>query len=300
MNEGGHRCGVVALIGAPNAGKSTLLNRLVGHKVAIVSPKVQTTRARMLGIAMRGPAQLIFMDTPGIFAPKRRLDRAMVAAAWAGAGDADAVVLLVDVARGADGETDAIVDGLAKAKRHAILALNKIDRVPRERLLPLAQRLSRRGSFDAVFMISSLTGDGVEDLAAHLAQTVPAGEWLFPDDQLSDVPLRHLAAELVREQVFLQLHQELPYAITVETDAWEEHRDGSVKVTATIHVARESHKPIVLGRGGAQVKAIGAAARAELERLIERRAHLFLHVRVTEDWAEDRERYEAMRLSFEG
>jgi GTP-binding protein Era len=299
MSEAAHRCGIIALIGAPNAGKSTLLNRLVGHKVAIVTPKVQTTRARMLGIAMRGAAQLVFMDTPGIFAPKRRLERAMVAAAWAGTQDADAVVVLVDAARGLDHDTESIIAGLENAKRRAVLALNKIDRVPREKLLPLADTLAKRGIFDAVFMISSLTGDGVEDLADHLARAVPEGNWLFPDDQLSDVPLRHLAAELVREQVFLQLHQELPYAITVETDTWEELKDGGVKITATIHVARESHKPIVLGRGGAQVKALGAAARAELERLLERRVHLFLHVRVTEDWAEDRERYEAMRLTFE-
>jgi GTP-binding protein Era len=253
----------------------------------------------MLGIAMRGPAQLVFMDTPGIFAPKRRLERAMVAAAWAGAQDADAVVVLIDAARGVDRDTAGILDGLAKANRRAILALNKIDRVSREKLLPLADDLAKRGIFDTVFMISSLTGDGVEDLALDLARIVPEGNWLYPDDQLSDVPLRHLAAELVREQVFLQLHQELPYAITVETDEWEEHKDGSVKITATVHVAREAHKPIVLGKGGTQIKAIGAAARAELERLLERRVHLFLHVRVSEDWADDRERYEAMRLSFE-
>jgi GTPase len=207
-------------------------------------------------------------------------------------------VLRVDAARGLDEDTTRIIDGLQRNGRRAILALNKIDRVRREALLPLAEALNQRGIFDAVFMISSLNGDGVEDLAAHLARLAPAGPWLFPEDQISDVPLRLLAAELVREQVFLQLYQELPYAITVETDEWEEFKDGSVKITCTIHVARDAHKPIVLGKGGAQVKSIGAKARAELERLLERRVHLFLHVRVSADWTEDRERYEAMRLGF--
>ena len=293
------RCATIALLGAPNAGKSTLLNRLVGSKVSIVSPKVQTTRARLLGIALAGPAQLIFIDTPGIFAPKRRLERAMVAAAWAGAADTDAVVLLVDAARGLDADTRRIIDGLKAAGRRAVLALNKIDSVPRERLLPLTRELAKEKLFDAVFMISGLNGDGVEDLLRHLAGLAPIGPWLFPEDQISDVPLRLLAAEVVREQVFLQLHQELPYAITVETDLWEERADGSVMITATIHVARDSQKPIVLGKGGAQVKRIGATARAVLETLLERRVHLFLHVRVSEDWAEDRERYAAMRLDFE-
>jgi GTPase len=293
------RCGTIAVIGAPNAGKSTLLNRLVGAKVSIVTPKVQTTRARVLGIAIHGAAQLIFVDTPGIFAPKRRLERAMVAAAWAGAGDADAIVVLVDAARGVDADTERILAGLAAAGRRAVLALNKIDRVPRERLLPLADGLTKRGIFDAVFMISSLTGDGVPDLADYLAGIAPEGPWLFPEDQISDVPLRLLAAELVREQVFLQLHQELPYATTVETDDWEERNDGSVRITATIHIARDSQKPIVLGKGGAQLKRIGATARHALERVLERRVHLFLHVRVSERWTEDRERYQAMRLEFE-
>ena len=293
------RCGTIALIGAPNAGKSTLLNQLVGSKVSIVTPKVQTTRARVIGIAMRGAAQLVFIDTPGIFAPKRRLERSMVAAAWAGALDADLVVVLVDAVRGVDADTARIVDGLAKAGRRAVLALNKVDRLAREKLLPLAAQLSARGIFDEVFMISSLKGDGVGDLADHLARAAPEGPWLFPEDQISDIPLRLLASELVREQVFLQLHQELPYAITVETEEWEEHKDGSVRVAATIHVAREAHRPIVLGKGGAQLKRIGAAARVELGRLIGHQVHLFLHVRVTEDWTEDRERYNAMRLEFE-
>jgi GTP-binding protein Era len=299
MSEAARRCGTIAVVGAPNVGKSTLINFMVGSKVSIVSPKVQTTRARVLAIAMHGPAQLVFVDTPGIFAPRRRLERAMVAAAWAGARDADAVILLVDAARGLDSDTTRIIDELARAKRRAILAINKIDRVARDALLPLADELSGRGIFDAIFMISSLSGDGVADLARHLAALAPEGPWLFPEDQLSDVPLRLLAAELVREQVFLQLHQELPYAITVETDEWEERKDGSVKITATVHVARAAHKPIVLGRGGAQIKRIGATARAELERLLERRVHLFLFVRVTEDWTEDRARYEAIRLEFD-
>jgi GTPase len=299
MNGAEKRFGTIALLGAPNAGKSTLLNRLVGSKVSIVTPKPQTTRTRILGIAMRGTAQLVFIDTPGIFQPKRRLDRAMVRAAWAVASEADAVVLLVDAARGLDPDTERIIEGLAAAGRRAVLALNKIDRVPRAELLPLADQLSRRGIFDAVFMISSLTGDGVEDLAAHLAQIVPEGPWLFPEDQVSDVPLRFLAAELVREQVFLQLHQELPYAITVETDEWEERKDGSVRIVCTIHVARESQKAIVLGKGGAQAKRIGIAARRELEQALERRVHLFLNVRVSKEWAEDRARFEAMRLEYE-
>jgi GTP-binding protein Era len=293
------RCATIALLGAPNAGKSTLLNRLVGSKVAIVSPKVQTTRARLLGIALRGEAQLVFIDTPGIFAPRRRLDRAMVAAAWAGAQDADLVVLLLDAARGVDANSAAIIAGLESAGRHAVLAINKIDLVAHEVLLPLTQQLSARSIFDAVFMISSLTGDGVEDLARHLATIAPEGPFLFPEDQISDAPLRLMAAELVREQVFLQLHQELPYGATVETEAWEERDDGSVKISAVLHIARASHKPIVLGKGGAQLKRIGSAARVELERLLERRVHLFLFVRVSEGWTEDRERYEAMRLPFE-
>jgi len=293
------RCALVAILGAPNAGKSTLVNRLVGGKVSIVSPKVQTTRSRVLGIAIRGETQLVLVDTPGIFPPKRRLERAMVMAAWAGAEDADLVVVLVDAARGFDEDTTRIVDGLAAADRRAVLALNKIDRVPRERLLPLAAEADRRGIFDAVFMLSGLTGDGVEDFALHLAQVAPEGPWLFPEDQLSDMPERLLAAELVREQIFLQLHQELPYGATVETEQWEERPDGSVRIECVIHVARDSHKPIVLGAGGARVRSIGAAARAELQRVLDRPVHLFLQVRVTADWSEDRARYEAMRLDWE-
>jgi GTPase len=293
------RCGYVALVGAPNAGKSTLLNQLVGAKLSIVSPKVQTTRSRLLGIVIAGEAQLIFVDTPGIFAPKRRLDRAMVAAAWAGADDADIVVLLVDAARGVDADTEAIIARLKAAGRRAVLALDKVDLVAPAQLLPLADRLSREGIFDPVFMVSGLTGDGVGDLRGHLAAALPEGPWLFPEDQLTDLPQRVMAAETTREQIFLQLHQELPYAATVETERWEERPDGSVRIEQVVHVQRTSQKAIVLGKGGRQIKEIGARARAELEQVLGRRVHLFLFVRVSEDWTEDRERYKAMGLDFE-
>lgn len=293
------RCGYIALLGAPNAGKSTLLNRLVGAKLAIVSPKVQTTRARLLGIVARGELQLVFIDTPGIFAPKRRLERAMVAAAWEGAKEADIDVVLVDASRGLDADTRRILDGLkAAGKRRAVLALNQIDKAKREALLPMAAALAQAYEFERVFMISGLNGDGVEDLLAYLAGAVPEGPWLFPADEMTDAPLRLLAAEITREQIFLQLHQELPYASTVETEAWEEFADGSVKISQLIHVARDSQKPIVLGKGGSRIKSIGEAARAELEKLLGRRVHLFLQVKVSGDWTEDKERYEAMRLDF--
>ncbi|MGA2088331.1 MAG: GTPase Era [Stellaceae bacterium] len=293
------RCGYIALLGAPNAGKSTLLNRLVGAKLAIVSPKVQTTRARLLGIVARGESQLVFIDTPGIFAPKRRLERAMVAAAWEGAKEADIDVVLVDASRGLDADTRRILDGLkAAGKRRAVLALNQIDKAKREALLPMAAALAQAYEFERVFMISGLNGDGVEDLLAYLAGAVPEGPWLFPADEMTDAPLRLLAAEITREQIFLQLHQELPYASTVETEAWEEFADGSVKISQLIHVARDSQKPIVLGKGGSRIKSIGEAARAELEKLLGRRVHLFLQVKVSGDWTEDKERYEAMRLDF--
>jgi GTP-binding protein Era len=293
------RCGYVALVGAPNAGKSTLLNQLIGAKVSIVSPKVQTTRARVLGITVAGEAQLIFIDTPGIFAPKRRLERAMVAAAWAGAEDADLVVLLVDAVRGVDEDTRRILDGLTSAGRRAVLVLNKVDLVEPQRLLPLTDALRREGLFDAVFMVSALTGDGVDDLRRHLAAALPQGPWLYPEDQLTDLPQRLIAAEVTREQVFLQLHQELPYATLVETEGWEEREDGSVKISQVIHIQRPGQKAIVLGKGGRQIKDIGARARSELERMLGRRVHLFLFVRVSEDWTEDRERYKAMGLEFE-
>jgi GTP-binding protein Era len=293
------RCGYIALLGAPNAGKSTLLNRLVGAKLAIVSPKVQTTRARLLGIIAREESQLVFIDTPGIFAPKRRLERAMVNAAWEGAKEADIDVVLVDASRGLDADTRRILDGLkAAGKRRAILALNQIDKVKREALLPMAGAMTQAYEFERVFMISGLNGDGVEDLLAYLAGAVPEGPWLFPADEMTDAPLRLLAAEITREQIFLQLHQELPYASTVETEAWEEFADGSVKISQLIHVARDSQKPIMLGKGGSRIKSIGEAARAELEKLLGRRVHLFLQVKVSGDWTEDKERYEAMRLDF--
>jgi len=293
------RCGHVALIGAPNAGKSTLLNRLVGRKLAIVTPKPQTTRTRLLGIATEGPAQIIYVDTPGIFIPRRRLDRAMVAAAWSGAEDADETVLLVDAARGIDRDTRRILDRLAEHARESILALNKIDLVRRDGLLALAETLSREGRFDPVFMISGRTGDGVGDLKRHLASAVPQGPWLFPEDQLSDMPERVIAAEVTREQVFLQLRDELPYGSTVETERWDDKRDGSVRIEQVIFVQRPSQRAIVLGEGGQRIKAIGARARTELESMLERRIHLFLFVKVRENWVEDRERYAALGLDYD-
>ncbi len=295
------RCGFVALIGAPNAGKSTLLNRLVGRKLAIVTPKAQTTRSRLLGIAVAGVAQLIFVDTPGIFTPRRRLDRAMVAAAWAGAEDADATILLVDAARCRGGSPDADTRNILErlpGERPAILALNKIDLVRRDTLLGLADTLFRVRKFDSVFMISGLTGDGVDDLKRRLAATVPAGPWLFPEDQLSDAPERWLAAEITREQVFLQLHDELPYAATVETEAWQERPDGSVRIDQIVYVRRPGQRAIVLGEGGKRIKAIGARAREELADLLGRRVHLFLFVKVRDNWIEDPERFTALGLDY--
>jgi GTP-binding protein Era len=293
------RCGTIALVGAPNAGKSTLLNLLVRSKLSIVTPKVQTTRSRVLGIALRASAQLIFVDTPGIFVPKRRLDRAMVAAAWASAQDADIVVVLVDAARGFDDDTRAILERLKTTERRLVLALNKIDLVRHEALLPLADALGKACEFERIFMISSTAGDGTGDLADFLGAAAPEGPWLYPEDQLTDLPQRLLASEITREQIFIQLHQELPYATTVETEAWEERDDGSVKISQTIHVQRDGQKAIVLGKGGSQVKSIGATSRAELERLFGRRVHLFLFVRVSENWADDRAHYDAIGLDFE-
>ena len=296
------RCGYVALIGAPNSGKSTLLNALVGAKVSIVSPKVQTTRRRVLGIAIHEGAQIVFVDTPGIFAPRpgRRLERAMVSAAWAGAEDADLRVLLVDVTRPDDADTRAIVERLKAAGRKCVLALNKIDLVRPPVLLEIADRLAKHGIFEPFFMISGLSGDGVADLKRHLAAALPEGPWLYPEDQLSDLPERLMAAEVTREQIFLQLRNELPYASTVETDKWEERKDGSVRIEQTIFVERPSQKGIVLGEHGQRIKLIGARARAELEAFLGRRVHLFLFVRVEKAWTEDRERYEAIGLDFEG
>jgi GTP-binding protein Era len=298
-DEAHPRCGFVALIGAPNAGKSTLLNRLIGAKVSIVSPKVQTTRRRVLGVAMRGAAQVIFVDTPGIFAPKRRLDRAMVAAAWSGAGDADRIVLLVDATRKKiDADTRAIIDGLKKDGRRAICAINKVDAVRHESLLTLAAELDAAFPFERIFMISAETGDGVEDLMDEVVARLPEGPHHFPEDQLTDLPARLLAAEVTREHLFRQLHEEVPYALTVETEAWEEFKDGSAKVSQTIYVAKDSQKAIVIGKGGSRIRQVREAAQAELERMLERKLHLFLFVKVRENWQEDPERYREMGLDF--
>ena len=292
------RCGFVALVGAPNAGKSTLLNQFVGSKVSIVTPKVQTTRSRITGICIAGRSQLVFVDTPGIFAPRRRLDRAMVAAAWSGARDADIVVVLVDARRGIDADVRRIVDGLGNSRRKAVLALNKIDLVKPAALLPLTAELDASGIFDETFMISALSGDGVGDLRDFLAARVPEGPWLYPEDQISDMPLRLLAAEVTREQLFLQLHQELPYALTVETERWDERDDESLRIDQIVYLQRESHKPMVLGKGGSRIKEVGSAARRELEALIGRRVHLFLHVKVAPKWADDPARYRDLGLEF--
>jgi GTP-binding protein Era len=307
------RCAVVAILGAPNAGKSTLVNALVGEKVAIVTHKVQTTRAPLRGVAVRGDAQLVLIDTPGVFAPKRRLDRAMVRAAWGALDGADAIVHVVDAsaaarvaggeATGADAkaeqDAETIRDTLKKAGKTAILALNKVDAMPRAALLALAQTLNASGAYTDVFMISALKGDGVEDVAAHLVALAPTGPWLFPEDQIADAPARLLAAETTREKLMLRLHDELPYEATVETESWEERRDGSVKIEQTIYVARESHRKIAIGDKAQTVKAIGEAARKELEATLGRRVHLFVHVKLRENWSEERARYKALGLDFD-
>jgi GTP-binding protein Era len=292
------RCGFVALIGAPNAGKSTLLNALVGSKVSIVSRKVQTTRALVRGIAIEGKAQIIFVDTPGIFAPRRRLDQAMVTSAWGGAGDADAVALLVDVRKGFDEEVETILSGLSKLKAPAILVLNKIDTVERSTLLKLTAALNARFAFCETTMIAALTGDGVPHVRAQLAAMMPEGPWLYPEDQVSDAPLRQLAAEITREKLFERLHDELPYQSTVETDSWKELPDGSARIEQTIYVARDGQKKIVIGEGGRTIKAIGQAARAEIGEAAEQKVHLFLFVKVRPNWIDDPERYREMGLDF--
>lgn len=291
-------CGYIAILGAPNVGKSTLLNQVVGTKVSIVSPKVQTTRTRVLGIMIEGNAQLIFVDTPGIFEPRRRLDRAMVSAAWGGAGDADRIILLVDAAAGVDRNTRSIIDRLKEREAKVTLILNKIDVVKKEKLLTLAQNLHDEGIFPETFMISAETGDGVPDLLQFLTQDLPSGPWLFPEDQISDMPMRLLAAEITREKLYLQLKQELPYAATVETEAWNEQKDGSARIEQIIYVERDSQKAIVLGKGGARIKALGAAARLELEELLEHRVHLFLFVKVRDKWGDDPARYRDWGLDF--
>jgi GTPase len=292
------RCGFVALVGAPNAGKSTLLNALVGSKVSIVSHKVQTTRTLVRGIAIEGTAQIIFVDTPGIFMPRRRLDQAMVTSAWGGAGDADLVGLLVDASKGVDEAVEAILSGLPKLKASAILVLNKIDRVERSSLLKLTAEINMRFAFRETFMISALTGDGVAPLKARLAAMMPEGPWLYPEDRVSDAPLRLLAAEITREKLFERLHDELPYQSTVETDSWKELPDGSARIEQTIYVARGGQKKIVIGDGGRTIKAIGQAARKEIAEAAEQKVHLFLFVKVRPGWVDDPERYREMGLDF--
>ncbi len=292
------RCGFVAVIGAPNVGKSTLVNALVGGKVTIVSPKVQTTRSLVRGITLEGRSQLIFVDTPGLFAPRRRLERAMVTSAWSGAQDADVALLVVDAKRGLDADTGAILDRLAGLAARKALVLNKIDLVAKPALLALAQAANARLAFAATFMISALSGDGVADLKTWLAGEAPEGPWLYPEDQMSDAPMRSLAAEITREKLFLRLHQELPYRSTVETEAWKEQPDGSVRIEQTIYVERESQRKIVLGKGGQTIKAIGSDARKEIATLIGQPVHLFLFVKIREDWADDPERYREMGLEF--
>ena len=294
----GTHCGIVALIGVPNAGKSTLLNALVGAKISIVTPKVQTTRALIRGITVEGASQLIFVDTPGIFAPRRRLDRAMVGTAWGSAHDADIVALLIDSRKGLEEDDEAILSRLAEVRTNKILVLNKIDLVEKPKLLALAHALNERVAFARTFMISALSGSGVADLKGWLAAQVPPGPWLYPEDQMSDAPLRQLAAEITREKLYLRLHQELPYRSTVETDVWKELRDGSVRIEQTIYVERESQRKIVLGKGGQTIKAIGAAARADIAEATEQPVHLFLFVKVREGWGDDPERYREMGLEF--
>jgi GTP-binding protein Era len=294
------RCGFVAIVGAPNAGKSTLLNRLAGGKISIVSPKVQTTRARVLGVAVAGDTQIVFIDTPGIFAPRRRLDRAMVKTAWRQVAEADLTLLLFDAQRRAiDDDTRRILDGLRREKRPAFLALNKIDAIKRDRLLELAALFGREPLFEGIFMISAETGDGVPDLLRALAARMPAGAWHFPADQISDVPMRLLAAEVTREHLFRQVHDEVPYELTVESGSWKDFADGSVRIAQTIYVARDTQKQIVLGEGGRRIKSVRVAAQKELESILDRKVHLFLEVKVRPDWADDPARYRAIGLEFE-
>ena len=291
-----HACGFCAIIGAPNAGKSTLVNQLAGTKVSIVSHKVQTTRARLRAIVMAGETQIIFVDTPGIFSPKRKLDEAMVGSAWGGAGEADAVAVLVDGRKGAGEDFQRIVEGLKRSRLTAMLVINKIDLIKREELLALSAQLNEAYGFSDTFMVSALNGSGVDDLRQAIALKMPAGEWLYPDDQVADVQLRFMAAEITREKVYERLHDELPYSSTVETEGWEERKDGSVKIDQVVYVERDSQKAIVLGKGGQTVKLLGQLARAEMEKAFERKVHLFLFVKVREGWAKDPERLRMMGL----
>ncbi len=292
------RCGFVAVVGAPNAGKSTLVNALVGQKVAIVSPKAQTTRTRIMGVALAGRSQILLMDTPGIFEPKRRLDRAMVAAAWGGTQDADLIALVVDAEAGFSQRIEGLLDGLKTRPEPKLLVLNKVDTTPKDRLLTLTAQLTERLSFEDVFMVSATTGDGVADLKAALAARVPEGPWHFPEDQVSDATDRMLAAEVTREQLYLQLHAELPYASAIETEKYEERKDGSVAIHQQILVGRDTQRAIVLGKGGARIRAIGEAARAELAQLLGRKVHLFLHVKVNPRWEDDRGFYGEIGLDW--
>jgi GTPase len=292
------RCGFVALIGAPNVGKSTLVNALVGSKISIVSSKVQTTRALVRGIAMEGNAQIVLVDTPGIFAPKRRLDRAMVSAAWSGAHDADLVCVMLDAKRGLDDEALGVMTQIRPSGRPLFLVINKVDTVARDTLLGLTKAANERLAFARTFMISALSGDGVADLRAAMAAAMPEGPFLYPEDQISDAPERYLAAEVTREKIYRKLHQELPYQSTVETTSWNERKDGSVRIEQTIFVERESQRKIVLGKAGATIKAIGADSRKELAEILDRPVHLFLFVKVREDWGDDPERYREMGLEF--
>ena len=299
----GTRCGVVAVLGAPNAGKSTLVNALVGQKVAITSPKAQTTRARLLGIALAEnadgqPTQIVLADTPGIFAPRRRLDRAMVNAAWEGADEADASLLVVDPIKQRRHELMPLIETLAQRPERRILVINKVDASKKEALLVLAQDLDAQAKFDEIFFVSALTGDGVDELKAHLASLMPEGPWLYPEDQVSDASQRLLAAEITREQLYLQLREELPYDSAIRPEAYVERPDGSVEIRQQIVLGRDSQKPIVLGKGGARIKAIGEAAREELSKLLGQKVHLFLHVKVQENWAEDKELYEVLGLDW--
>jgi GTP-binding protein Era len=294
------RSGFVALIGAPNAGKSTLVNQLVGAKVSIVTHKVQTTRAIVRGVATHGDAQIVFVDTPGIFKPRRRLDTAMVTTAWSGAKDADLVLVLIDAERGLRGDAEAMLENLSSVRQPKVLVLNKVDRVKPELLLQLTAKANERAEFERTFMISALTGSGCADLLGWLAQRLPEGPWYYPEDQLSDLPMRQLAAEITREKLYLRLHQELPYSSTVETEKWEENKNGSVRIEQVIYVERDSQKAIVLGHKGETIRAIGQASRKEIGDILEQPVHLFLFVKVRENWGDDPERYREMGLEFPG
>lgn len=298
LNQSDKRCGFVALVGAPNAGKSTLLNSLVGSKIAIVTHKVQTTRSRLIGVAVYGENQMIFVDTPGIFAPKKRLERAMVAAAWEGANDADVVVFMVDATLRIDDSTRTIAEGLNKSGKKTVLVLNKIDLVKRDSLLAKTKELNELGEFNETLMISAKTGNGLDDLQDRISEFLPKSPWLYPEDHLTDITERMLASEITREKFFMRFHEELPYAATIETERWKELKDGSVRIEQVIYVERDSQKKIVIGKGGQGLKVIGKMAREELEELLDRKVHLFLFVKVRKGWSDDKERYRNMGLDW--